>query len=491
MASTALLTDRYELTMLEAAIRSGVAERRAVFEVFARVLPAGRRYGVFAGLGRLLEALGDFSFGPDELAYLETERIVSRRTAEWLEGYHFSGSIDAYAEGECYFPGSPVLTIEASFGEAVILETLVLSICNFDSAVASAASRMVGAAAGRPVIEMGSRRTSEFAAVGAARACYLAGFASTSNLQAGRRYGIPTTGTSAHAFVLAHDDERAAFASQLDAFGVDTTLPVDTYETAKAIKTAVELARERGASGPGAIRLDSGDLLTEATAARSLLDDLGAHGTGIVVTSDLDEYSIEELARVPVDAYGVGTRVVTGSGAPTATFVFKLVAIAVADGCAELRPVAKTSPSKYSLGARKAASRLIDDEGRARLELVVPVGSAAADAAPAEGWKARQLQRRVVTAGKTEHLVALDESREHHRRSVRELGPEALDLRPGGPLIPTRYKSMALWRRGRRDEPEAGALHRDRYGDLPDLAGQNVSDGAASRPLELFICEDR
>jgi putative nicotinate phosphoribosyltransferase len=439
MASTALLTDRYELTMLDAAIRSGVADREAVFEVFARSLPPGRRYGVFAGLARLVDSIEHFRFGPDEIDFLEREEIVDERTLEWLEEYRFSGSIDAYAEGECYFPGSPVVTIEATFGEAVLLETLALSICNFDSAVAGAASRMVGAASGRPIIEMGARRTSELAAVAAARAAYLAGFASTSNLEAGRTYGIPTTGTAAHAFVLAHDDERAAFAAQLDAMGVGTTILVDTYNTSKAIKTAVELARERGAPGPGAIRLDSGDLVAEARAARSLLDDLGAHDTGIVITSDLDEYSIEVLAAAPADAYGVGTRVVTGSGAPTASFVYKLVAIATGEDPAELRAVEKLSPLKHSLGARKRASRWIDEEGVARVEYVLPAGSDEEDAGMPEGWQARALQHRVMAEGRVERLPSLLDSREHHRWSVRELGLEAFNLKPGEPLIPTRY----------------------------------------------------
>src|SRR5580658_7961127 len=228
--STALLTDRYELTMLDASIESGVAGRRAVFEVFARALPPGRRYGVVAGVGRLIDALDRFSFGGDEIAWLVGEAIVSEETGEWLRSFRFSGDLDAYAEGECFFPGSPVLTIESSFGEAVLLETLVLSILNYDSAIAAAASRIVGAAEGRPVIEMGSRRTHETAAVAAARAAYVAGCASTSNLEAGRLYGVPTAGTAAHAFILAHSDERAAFAAQLDAKETGTTLLVDTYD---------------------------------------------------------------------------------------------------------------------------------------------------------------------------------------------------------------------------------------------------------------------
>jgi putative nicotinate phosphoribosyltransferase len=477
MASTALLTDRYELTMLDAAIRSGVADRRAVFEVFARSLPPGRRYGVFAGLGRLLTSIGQFRFGPDELDFLEREEIVDERTIEWLEDYRFEGSIDAYAEGECYFPGSPVLTIEATFGEAVILETLVLSICNFDSAVAGAASRMVGAAAGRPVIEMGSRRTSELAAVAAARAAYLAGFASTSNLEAGRTYGIPTTGTAAHAFVLAHDDERAAFSAQLDAMGVGTTVLVDTYDTSKAIKTAVELARERGAPGPGAIRLDSGDLVAEARSARSLLDDLGAHETGIVITSDLDEYSIEALAGAPADAYGVGTRVVTGSGAPTASFVYKLVAIGVSDDSTELRPVEKLSPSKHSLGARKRASRWIDDEGVARVEYVLPAGADEDDAGMPIGWQSRDLQHRVMTDGRPEQGPTLLDAREHHRWSVRELGSSAFDLKPGEPLIPTRYGG-------------AGSSEAERSAGFEDARlSSHVEHDASFGPVALIVVD--
>jgi nicotinate phosphoribosyltransferase len=372
--STALLTDRYELTMLDAAIESGVAGRRAVFEVFARVLPPGRRYGVVAGIGRVIDALDQFRFGGDEIAWLVGDGIVSEETGEWLRSFRFSGDLDAYAEGECYFPGSPVITIESSFGEAVLLETVVLSILNHDSAVAAAASRMVGAAEGRPVIEMGSRRTHEQAAVAAARAAYIAGCSSTSNLEAGRLYGVPTAGTAAHAFVLAHPDESAAFAAQLDAMGTSTTLLVDTYDVERAIRTAVELARDRGAEGPGAIRLDSGDLLDQAERARALLDELGATATGIIITSDLDEYSIAALARGPVDGYGVGTRLVTGSGAPTAGFVYKLVAVAAENGrLAQLRPVEKRSPAKHNLGARKHASRWIDDEGRARVEFVRPL----------------------------------------------------------------------------------------------------------------------
>src|SRR6185312_8925647 len=183
---TGLLTDHYELTMLAGALRSGVASRRAVFEVFARHLPHGRRYGVVAGTGRLLDALAEFRFGPDDIAFLRETQVTDEAALRYLESYAFTGDIWGYAEGDCYFPGSPILVVESTFAEAVVLETLALSVLNHDCAIASAASRMVTAAGGRPLIEMGSRRTHERAAVAAARAAYITGFATTSNLRAGR-----------------------------------------------------------------------------------------------------------------------------------------------------------------------------------------------------------------------------------------------------------------------------------------------------------------
>jgi nicotinate phosphoribosyltransferase len=221
---TALLTDHYELTMLQASLRSGAADRRAVFEVFARHLPHGRRYGVVAGTGRLLDAIERFRFGPADLDFLGDAGIVDEPTLAFLESYRFSGNIWGYSEGDCYFPGSPILVVEGTFAEAVLLETVSLSILNHDCAIASAASRMVTAAGDRPLIEMGSRRTHERAAVASARAAYIAGFASTSNLRARYEFGIPSAGTSAHAFTLIHDSERHAFATQLESLGKGTTL---------------------------------------------------------------------------------------------------------------------------------------------------------------------------------------------------------------------------------------------------------------------------
>jgi nicotinate phosphoribosyltransferase len=419
-ASTALLTDHYELTMLASALADGSGHRPCVFEAFARRLPDGRRYGVVAGTGRLLDALTRFRFGDDELRQLTD--IVDRRTLDWLADYRFSGDIDGYPEGELYFPGSPLLTVRSSFAEGVLLETLVLSVLNHDSAVASAAARMVSAAHGRPIIEMGSRRTHEQAAVASARAAYLAGFGSTSNLEAGRRHGIPTTGTSAHAFTLLHDSEEQAFRCQVDVLGPNTTLLVDTYDITEGIDLAIKVA------GPElrAIRIDSGDLGVLARQARAQLDSLGAHNTRIVVSGDLDEFAIAALRAEPVDAYGVGTSVVVGSGAPTAGMVYKLVEV---DG----RPVAKRSSHKESRGGRKSALRRHKETGTALEEVVYVIGSA-----PVSEPHDRVLPIPLVRAGATvADVPTLEQGRERLREALVSVPWEGLKLSNGEPAIPT------------------------------------------------------
>jgi nicotinate phosphoribosyltransferase len=413
----ALLTDRYELTMVAAALADGTAGRPCVFEVFARRLPHGRRYGVVAGTGRLLEALPRFRFGDEEVEAVREQGLTDSRLLDWLADFRFSGDIEGYAEGELFFPGSPVLTVRAPFAEGVLLETLVLSVLNHDSAIASAAARMIAAACDRPCIEMGSRRTHEEAAVAAARAAYLVGFATSSNLEAGRRYGVPTAGTSAHAFTLLHDDEEAAFRAQVATLGTGTTLLVDTYDVDEGIRTAVKVA------GPelGGIRLDSGDLPTLATHARQLLDELGATKTRIVVTSDLDEYAIAGLMAAPVNGYGVGTSLVTGSGAPTMGMVYKLVE---RNGV----PVAKRSEGKASVGGRKNAVRRHDRSRTATAEVI-----SARPIEPEDGD--RDLVVPLVEGGRVLSEAtpeqALGEARAHHERVRAALPPEAWALSRG------------------------------------------------------------
>ncbi|MDA8370459.1 MAG: nicotinate phosphoribosyltransferase [Nocardiopsaceae bacterium] len=428
--SSALLTDQYELTMLQAALRSGAAQRPTVFEMFARRLPESRRYGVVAGTGRFLDALEHFRFDSATLDYLSDAAIVDDSTLRWLADYRFSGDIWGYGEGDCYFPGSPILVVEGTFAESVVLETLALSVYNHDSAIASAASRMAVAAGGRPMIEMGSRRTHEAAAVAAARAAYIAGFATTSNLEAGRRYGIPTAGTSAHSFTLLHDSERQAFAAQLASLGTDTTLLVDTYDVDRAVRTGVDLA----GTELGGVRIDSGDLALTASRVRGLLDEHGATGTRIVVTGDLDEYAIQALAIAPVDGYGVGTALVTGSGAPTASLVYKLVARAHGTSADDaLEPVAKRSVGKPSKGGRKWSARRLDDRGVATAELVY-------DHEPEQIPGQRPLLRHLVANGEVIGREPLREARERHARALRELPETAQQMSRGEPAIPTRFE---------------------------------------------------
>jgi nicotinate phosphoribosyltransferase len=425
--STALLTDHYELTMLQAALAAGTAHRRSVFELFPRRLPEGRRYGVVAGVGRMLEAIADFRFGEEEVDFLRRERIVDEPTLAWLADYRFRGDIWGYPEGEVYFPYSPLVIVEASFAEAVLLETLALSIYNHDSAIASAASRMTWVAGDRPCIEMGSRRTHEEAAVACARAAYVAGFASTSNLEARRRHGVPSAGTSAHSFTLLHDTERDAFQAQVSSLGTGTTLLVDTYDVAEAVRTGIEVA----GPGLGAVRLDSGDLGVLASQVRAQLDSLGATGTRIVATSDLDEYAIAALAVAPVDGYGVGTQLVTGSGHPTCGFVYKLVARA--DDSGAMVEVAKKSKDKASVGGRKYALRRLDAAGVAEAEVIgignPPVGDA----------NDRPLLVPLVTDGEIVGREPLEHARKRHLRSRDELPLPARRLQKGEPAIATRH----------------------------------------------------
>ena len=431
MATTSLLTDHYELTMLQAALASGTAHRRCTFEVFTRRLPAGRRYGVLAGTGRFLEGLQSFRFDDEDLSFLASRNVVNAQTLKYLENFRFTGNIRGYVEGEIFFPHSPVVQVEATFAEACILETYLLSILNYDSAVASAASRMTAAAGHRPCIEMGSRRAHERAAVSAARAAAIAGFTATSNLEAGRRYGLHTLGTSAHAFTLLYDSEREAFEAQLQSLGARTTLLADTYDVENAVRLGVELAGEE----LGGVRLDSGDLVASAQRVRELLDSLGNHNTKITVTSDLDEYAIASLAAAPVDSYGVGTRLVTGSGAPTSAMVYKLVERENAAG--ELEPVAKTSAGKRSPGGAKQAARRHNSLGIATAELIGTGNN------PAALENTRDLIRDFVVSGELlpgfTGEEAVRNATERHSASLAELPESARRLSEGEPVIPTEF----------------------------------------------------
>lgn len=431
--SPAMMTDMYEYTMLDAALKDGTANRKCVFEIFTRHLPEGRRYGVVAGTGRILDALERFHLDDEDLRFLSDRNIVSAETIAWLERFHFSGSIKGYREGEMFFPNSPVLQVEGTFGECTLLETLLLSILNYDCAVASAASRMVTAAKDRPCMDMGGRRTNEWSAVAASRAAVVGGFQGTANLLAAQLYGLKAIGTAAHCFTLVHDSERDAFISQIDALGRNTTLLVDTYNIEEAVKTAVEVA------GPelGGVRIDSGDLAALAQRVRNQLDALGATNTKITVTNDLDEYALAALQTAPVDSYGVGTRLVTGSGAPTCAMVYKLTERENADGV--MQPVAKKSKDKATVPGRKLAFRSYE-YNLADCEHVIS-GSEDQLAAfrPEEGWK--DLLVDFVDHGQIDATWqgydAIMAAHDYRAKALAELPITAQSLMRGEPVIPT------------------------------------------------------
>lgn len=418
--------------MLQAALHSGAAHRKSVFEAFARRLPDGRRYGIVGGTGRLLEGIADFRFGDTEIDFLRRTKVVNEETLDYLAGFSFSGDIWGYAEGEAYFPNSPILIVESTFAEACILETYILSILNHDSAIASAASRMITAAGSRPCVEMGSRRTAEESAVSAARAAIIAGFDSTSNLEAGLRYGLKTVGTAAHSFTLLHDTEREAFEAQIASMGAGTALLVDTYDVEAAVRTAVELAGDE----LGAVRLDSGDLVAQAQWVRQLLDELGNERTRIIVTSDLDEFAIAALQSAPVDSYGVGTSLVTGSGAPTASMVYKLVSRTDDDG--DFVSVAKAAKNKTSKGGRKYALRKLNERGTATQE-IVGVGHRPED----DGNDRPLLQQFVKNGGLLPGWTGAEgvlRARQRHADTMKELPAVVNRLQRGEAAIPTIYE---------------------------------------------------
>ncbi|MFT9232174.1 MAG: nicotinate phosphoribosyltransferase, partial [Bifidobacterium sp.] len=307
------------------------------------------------------------------------------------------------------------------------------SILNYDSAVASAASRMVSAAGDRPCMDMGGRRTNEWAAVSAARAAVVGGFKGTANLLAAKLYDLHAIGTAAHSFTLLHDDERQAFTSQIEALGIGTTLLTDTYDIESAVKTAVEVA------GPelGGVRIDSGDLASLAQRVRNQLDALGATNTKITVTNDLDEYALAALQTAPVDSYGVGTMLVTGSGAPTCAMVYKLTERE--NGAGVMQPVAKKSKNKGNTPGRKLAYRSYEYNLADCEHIVSGSEDQLAQYHPQDGW--RDLLVDYVVKGEINAEYqgndAIITAQEHRTQALHELPITAQSLMKGDPAIPT------------------------------------------------------
>lgn len=410
MSMTALKTDKYEFTMLQSALESGVAHKKGVFELFNRRLPKGRDYAIVAGTARAIEAIKDFTFTEEDLAFLAPH--LNEDTINYLRDFRFTGNVHGYKEGDFFFPFSPVLTIEATFGEAVLLETVLLSIMNYDCAVASAASRLRVAAKNIPLQELGARRVNEDAAIAASRAAYIAGWNGTSNFAANKLYGVPVYGTSAHAFTLAHENEVDAFKAQVTALGVGTTLLVDTYDIEQGIRNAIAA----GGTQLGAIRLDSGDPMVEIPAARKLLDELGATTTKIIFSGDLDYDVVQEIANagLPADGFGIGSAVVTGDGYPNCGFVYKLVAMEYDDG--EMHPVAKKATGKSSIGGRKSVYRSTDENWNVTAEHLF-IG----EPTPQEREDMIPVQKDYIINGKVVNMPSVEEARALHEANLRTI----------------------------------------------------------------------
>jgi nicotinate phosphoribosyltransferase len=355
---SALATDLYQVTMMAGYHASGQDQPRT-FELFVRGLPDHRQYLVAAGLEQALEYLTSLHFTADQIAWLRTLGALADVPSSFFESYlpafRFTGDVWAVDEGDVVFSHEPILRVTAPAAEAQLVETALLGLITFQTSVASKASRVVTSAEGRAVIEFGSRRAHGLdAALYAARAAFVAGCVSTSNLEAGRRFGIPVSGTMAHSWVMGFADEVDAFRQYMQIFGAHTTLLIDTYDTLTAARRIVE-TRLR----PTAVRIDSGDLLTLSRQVRAIFDEGGLGETRILVSGDLDEYRIQALVRdgAPIDGFGVGTAISVVSDAPALGGVYKLVE--TMEG-GKARPTVKLSTGKRTFPGRKQVWRVTE-----------------------------------------------------------------------------------------------------------------------------------
>ncbi|OPY36283.1 MAG: putative nicotinate phosphoribosyltransferase [Methanoregula sp. PtaU1.Bin051] len=347
---TALTTDLYELTMAQSYLEHEKTGN-SVFSLFARTLPEERNFLVVCGLDTLVGQLKAFRFSSDDLAYLSGLDVFSDHFLSWLKSYRFNANLFAIPEGTIVFENEPLVQIEGSLPEVQILETLVLNSIQYQTLVASKAARIMSVNRGKPVVDFGFRR-SHMAEAGiyAARAGYIAGFSGTSNLEAGKRFGIPVVGTMAHSYVMVFSCEEESFRSFASSFPDRTLFLLDTYDTRGCIEKVVRLVKE-GVPLIG-VRLDSGDIDKLAREIRQILDDAGLVTVKIFVSSGVDEYAIRRWldAGVPLDSFGVGTKFITSSDAPFLDMVYKLVEY-------EGRPVYKTSPGKITFPYKRQVVR--------------------------------------------------------------------------------------------------------------------------------------
>jgi nicotinate phosphoribosyltransferase len=358
---SALFADLYELTMAQGYQAEGM-DQVAVFELFFRGMPPQRNYLVAAGLDEVLTSLEGLRLDSGDLDYLRRLGLFSEAFLELLKSFRFRGEVWAVPEGTTVFANEPMVQVVAPILDAQLVETLVLNEIHFATLAATKAARVITAADGRDVIEFGSRRAhGEDAALAVARAAYLVGAAGTSNVLAGRHYGIPVFGTMAHSYIQAHDDEAAAFAAFASLYP-ETTLLVDTYDTLEGVRKVIDLSRRLGNRfRVRAIRLDSGDLAELARQARQILDDANLKHVRIFASGGLDEHGVADLVSsgTPIDTYGVGTRLVVSEDVPALDLAYKLVEYAG-------RPRMKLSSQKVIYPGRKQVFRVIEGGSMAR-----------------------------------------------------------------------------------------------------------------------------
>ncbi len=441
----ALLTDLYELTMLQSYVREGMFSR-ATFSLFTRQLPPNRSYLVTAGLGDVLRYLEALRFSASDIDYLHSTGIFDAGFLEYLEGFRFTGDVWAIPEGRIHFEDEPVVEVTAPIPEAQLVETLIINQVNLQSLVASKAARCVWAAQGRRVVDFSLRRAQGTdAGMKVARSSYLAGFVSTSNVLAGKTYGIPVAGTMAHSYITSFPEEIDAFRAYARSFPNGTILLVDTYDTVAGARKAAVVGKEMENRGHRlrAVRLDSGDLVALSREVRHVLDEAGLGYVEIFASGGLDEYQVGEIveAGAPIDGFGVGTRMGVSSDAPWLDMAYKLVKY---DG----RPVLKLSTGKVSLADEKQVYRLHDSHGM----LAEDVIALRDEVLPEVG---EPILTRVMEGGRiTPALPALEEVRQRFREEFACL-PERYKVLRDAPAYPVRL-SPGLRQLQERVERQAG-----------------------------------
>ncbi|KFE66183.1 nicotinate phosphoribosyltransferase [Hyalangium minutum] len=432
--SAALFTDLYEFTMVDGYLQEDMHDE-AVFSLFVRRLPARRNFLMACGLEDALRYLETLRFTPAQLDYLASLQLFSDRLLRYLERFRFSGEVCAVPEGTPLFGEEPLLEVIAPLPEAQLLETYLLNQVHLQTLAASKATRVIGAAAGRPVVEFCLRRSHGMdAGLKVARAAFIAGLDATSNMLAGQRYGIPVKGTMAHSFVQAHEGELEAFRTFTRYFP-DSTLLVDTYDTLRGVQHVIRLARELGEGfHVRAVRLDSGDMLALSRATRQMLDEAGLQRVNIIASGNLDEDSIARLVaeEAPIDCFGVGTSLGTSSDVPCLDMVYKLVAYAGKDRI-------KLSTAKALLPGRKQVFRE-EENGVARRDVLARHG---------EQLKGRPLLHPVMRGGKRMEGASpsLTEVRAYARRELERLPPELRQLEPISPPYRVEASPVLAWTR--------------------------------------------